>query len=209
MMKDKHFNGTLDVTGTGRVSVAPDEATVSLAVITEGKTAGEAVGANARETQAVVEAVSVQPHHGVTTSGLGVSPIIEYDSSSRARIVGYRATNGVVVKTKIGYAGQIFDAGVNAGANESSGITFGLGNEAQYREDALRLAVRCAFCEARSVAKTADVELEGPESISIDPSGGQMMHRTVALDRSSPATPVIPQDLMITASVRMVFRTKG
>ena len=208
-MKDKHFNGTLDVTGTGRVSVAPDEATISLTVITEGTTAGEAVGLNAKQTQAVIEAVSVQPHHGVTTSGLGVSPIIEYDPSSRPRIVGYRATNCVVVKTKIAYAGQIFDAGIHAGANESSGISFGLSNEAQYREDALRLAVRNAFCEARSVAKTADVELEGPESISIDPSGGNIIHRTVALDRSSPATPVIPQDVMITANVRMVFRTKA
>lgn len=207
-MKDKHSNGTLDVAGTGRVSVAPDEATVSLTVITEGTSASEAVAHNARQTQAVIEAVSAQPHHGVTTSGLGVSPIIEYDSSSRARIVGYRATNCVIVKTKVGYAGQIFDAGVHAGANESSGISFGLGNEAQYREDALRLAVRNAFCEARSVAKTADVDLEGPESISIEPSGGQIMHRTVALDRSSPATPVIPQDLMITATVRVVFRTK-
>lgn len=207
-MKDKHFNGTLDVTGTGRVSVAPDEASVSLTVITEAKTAGEAVGTSAKQTQTVIEAVSAQPHHGVTTSGLGVTPIIEYDSSSRPRIVGYRATNSVIVKTKIGYAGQVFDAGIHAGANESSGISFGLSNEAQYRDDALRLAVRNAYCEARSVAKTADVEIEGPESISIDPSGGQVIHRTVALDRSSPATPVIPQDVMITANVRMVFRTR-
>jgi uncharacterized protein YggE len=207
-MKDKHSSGTLDVTGTGRVTVAPDEATVSLTVLAEAKTAAEAVGLNAKQTQSVIEAVSTQPHHGVTTSGLGVSPIIEYDATSRARIIGYRATNSVVVRTKIGYAGQIFDTGIHAGANESSGITFGLGNETQYREDALRLAVRNAFCEARSAAKTADVELEGPESISIEPGGGQFMHRTVALDRSSPATPVIPQDLMITASVRIVFRTK-
>jgi uncharacterized protein YggE len=207
-MKDKHFNGTLDVTGIGRVSVAPDEATISLTVITEGNTASQAVAANAKQSQTVIDAVSAQPHHGVTTSGLGVSPIIEYDASSRPRIVGYRATNSVVVKTKTGYAGQIFDAGVHAGAHESSGISFGLSNEAQFREDALRLAVRCAYCEARSVAKTADVELEGPESISIEPGGGQVAHRTVALDRSSPATPVIPQDVMISASVRMVFRTK-
>jgi uncharacterized protein YggE len=207
-MKDKHFNGTLDVTGTGRVSVAPDEATISLTVITEGATASEAVGTNAKQSQAVIDAVSAQPHHGVTTSGLGVSPILEYDSQSHPRIVGYRATNCVLVKTKIAYAGQVFDAGIQAGANESSGISFGLSNEGQYREDALRLAVRNAYCEARSVAKTADVELEGPESISIDPSGGNIIHRTVALDRSSPATPVIPQDVMITANVRMVFRTK-
>jgi uncharacterized protein len=208
MMKDKHFNGTLDVSGTGRVSVAPDEATVQLTVLTEGATAAEAVMANARQTQAVVEAVAAQPNHGVTTSGLGVNPIIEYDASSRARITGYRATNSVAVRTKIGYAGQIFDIGIHAGANESSGINFGLGNESQVRDDALRLAVRAAYAEARSVSKAAEIEIEGPESISIEPSGGQIMHRTVSLDRSSPATPVIPQDMMVTATVRMVFRTR-
>jgi uncharacterized protein YggE len=209
MMKGKHGNGTLDVTGNGRVNVAPDEATVNLSVITEGKTAGEAVAANAKHSQSVIDAVTEQPNHGVTTTGLGVSPIIEYDTSKHSRIVGYRATNGVVVKTKIGYAGQVFDAGIRAGANESSGITFGVSNDAQYREDALRLAVRAAFCEARAVATAADVELDGPESIVIEPSGGRVIFRTASLERSAPVTPVIPDDMTISASVRLVFRTRA
>lgn len=206
---DKHGDGTLEVTGVGRVTAAPDEATVSLTVITEGKTAGEAVAANAKQTQSVIEAVTEQPNHGVTTSGLGVNPIFEYDVLSHPRIVGYRATNSVTVKTKIGYAGQVFDAGVQAGANESSGLGFGSSNEAQYREDALRLAVRTAFVEARAVAKAADVELEGPESITIEPSGGRVFFRTASLERNAAATPVLPEDMTITANVRMVFRTRA
>lgn len=209
MMKGKRSNGTLEVTGIGRVNVAPNEATVQLTVITEGKTAGEAVAANAKQTQSVVEAVLEQPNHGVTTSGLGVAPIIEYDVSSKSRIVGYRATNGVVVKTKIGYAGQVFDAGIQSGANESSGVSFGVNNDASYREDALRLAVKSAFAEACTVATSANVELEGPESITIEPTGGRVFFRTASLERSAPATPVIPEDLTITATVRLVFRTKS
>jgi uncharacterized protein YggE len=209
MIKGKHSNGTLDVTGIGRVTVAPDEATVNLSVITEGKTAGEAVAANAKHAQSVIDAVTEQPNHGVTTTGLGVHPIIEYDTSSRSKIVGYRATNGVVVKTKIANAGQVFDAGIQAGANESSGITFGVNNDAQYREDALRLAVRAAFCEALAVATAANVELDGPESIVIEPSGGRVVFRTASLERSAPVTPVIPDDMTITANVRLVFRTKA
>lgn len=209
MLKGKRSNGTLDVTGIGRVTVAPDQATVNLSVITEGKTAGEAVAANAKHTQSVIEAVSEQPNHGVTTTGLGVSPVIEYDTSSRQRIVGYRATNGVIVKTKIGCAGQVFDAGIQAGANESSGISFGVHNDEQYRQDALRLAVRAAFCEARAVAMAADIELDGPESIVIEPSGGKVFFRTASLERSAPMTPVLPDDMTITANVRLVFRTKA
>ncbi len=206
--KDKH-HGTLDVAGTGRIKVAPDEATVHLGAITEGKTASEAVDANAKRTHAVVEAVSAQPNHGVTTSGLAVGPIIEYDASSHVRIVGYRATNNVTVKTKIGYAGQIYDAGIRAGANESSGISFGLRDETTFRQSALELAVKAAYSEARIVAKTAEIELEGPESISIESGGGHIVYRANSMERSAPATPVIPDDMTITASVRVVFRTHG
>lgn len=209
MIKGKRSNGTLEVTGTGRVMVAPDEATVQLTVITEGKTAGEAVAANAQQAQSVIEAVSDQPNHGVTTSGLGVSPIIEYEASSKARIVGYRATNTVVVKTKVDHAGQVFDAGIQAGANESSGISFGVSNDDHCREQALRLAVKDAYFEARTVATTADVDLEGPESITIEPSGGRVFFKMASLERSAPMTPVMPEDMIVTASVRLVFRTKA
>jgi uncharacterized protein YggE len=206
--KDKQYEGTLEVTGVGRVTAVPDEATVHLTVITEGKTAGEAVASNAKQTQNVIEAVTEQPNHGVTTSGLGVTPILEYDTSSHARIVGYQATNSVIVKTKTSNAGQVFDAGVQAGANESSGLSFGLSNDAQYREDALQLAVRAAFAEARAVAKAADVELEGPKTITIEPSGGRVFFRTASFERSAPTTPVLPEALTITATVQLVFQTR-
>ena len=207
-MKDK--SGTLQVTGTGNIKVAPDEAVVHLRIIAEGKTAAEAVTTAASQTDAVIKAVSSQPNHGVTTTGLGVSPIVRYDSQTRVpTIVGFRATNGVEVKTKIAHAGQIFDAGVNAGANQSSGITFRLQDETPLREDALRLAVQMAYKEARLVAKAADVELESPESLQIDPSGVHPRIRAYAAEAAAAATPVIPEDLTVSASVRILFRTKG
>jgi uncharacterized protein YggE len=210
MDKNKQLGGTLEVSGTGKIAVAPDEAIIHLSVITEAKTANEAVAANAQRTQSVIDAVSAEPNHGVTTTGLGVSPMMEYDPGIRSsKIVGYRATNGVTVKTKIDYAGQVFDAGIQVGANESSGISFVVQNEALYREEALRMAVEIAFCEAKVVAETAEVELEGPESIWIDSGLGRMMFRAAALEQAAVQTPLIPEDLTISASVRMVFRTTG
>jgi uncharacterized protein YggE len=208
MKEDKHFHGTLDVSGIGRINVTPDEATVHLTTITEAESASEAVATNSEITQAVVDAVSALPNHGVTTSGLGVNPMLEYEVS-RSRIVGYRATNNVTVKTKIGYAAQVFDAGITAGANESSGISFGLHDETQFREEALRQAIKSAFNEARIAAKAADIQIEGPESILIDSGGGRVVYMAKALERSAPSTPVIPDDMIITASVQIVFRTKS
>jgi uncharacterized protein len=108
-----------------------DEAVVNLGVLTDGKTAAEAVASNAKRTQAMIDAVSSEPNHGVTTLGLSVNPILSYDPGTNVgTIVGFRATNGVEIKTKVGYAGQIYDAGIAAGANQSSGITFRIQNEA-------------------------------------------------------------------------------
>lgn len=212
-MKDRYqqIKGTLEVSGTGRVEVSPDEAVVGLSVVTEAKTAAEAVADNAKATQAVVQAVSALPNHGVTTFGLSVSPLTRYDQATgTTTIVGFRATNGVSVRTKIDYAGRVFDEGIRAGANQSSGIDFRLQNEAPHRERALELAVDEAHAQARAVAKAAGVELVGPRSISVDPSGGpRPLLRATALDASAPPTPVQPGDVTVAASVRIVFRIRS
>lgn len=205
-MTDK--DGSLNVTGIAKVQVAPDEAVIHLGVVTDGKTAGEATAANARQAQAVIDAVSAQPNHGVTTTGLGLSPIMHYDSNTNVgTIVGFRATNGVQIRTKIGYAGQIYDAGMKSGANESSGITFRVQNETPYREEALRLAVADARREAALVAKANEIELRGPETISIDAGGGSVVSRFGPVAKS--ATPVLPDEKTITATVQIQFRTRS
>jgi uncharacterized protein YggE len=58
------------------------------------------------------------------------------------------------------------------------------------------------------VAKAAKVGLEGAESIWIDSGAGRLMFRAMALEQGSVPTPVIPEDLTISASVRIVFRTQ-
>ncbi len=203
------IHGTLQVTGTGKVQVAPDEALIHLGVVVDGKTAAEAVAGNARRTQAVIDAVSAQPNHGVTTLGLSVTPILSYDpNTSVGTIVGFRASNGVEVKTKIGHAGQIYDVGIAAGATQSSGISFRIQHEGPHREEALRVAVEEAYKEASIVARAARVELEGATSIQIDPGGGRIVYRAGALDARAMTTPVAPEDLAIAASVQIQFRTR-
>jgi uncharacterized protein YggE len=203
-------NGTLNVTGIGKVQAAPDEAVVQLSVMTEGKTAIEATASNAKATQAVLDAVASQPNHGVTTTGLSLGPIMSFDpNTSVGTIVGFRATNGVEVKTKVDYAAQIYDAGIAAGANQSSGISFRIQDEAPYREDALRLALDHAYKEANLVAGAINIQLMGPESIRIEPGSERLVLRAGAVDAKAVTTPVIPEDMTIAATVQIVFRTRG
>src|SRR5690606_37218366 len=110
MLKLKNVEGTIEVTASGQISVAPDEAVIGLDVITEAKTAAAAVQANAKRAQAVIDAVAQEPNHGVTTSGLAVGPVYKFDpKTNTSTIVGFRATNSIKVMTKPGYAGQIYD----------------------------------------------------------------------------------------------------
>jgi hypothetical protein len=191
------------------VQVAPDEAIVHLSIVTEGSNAAEAVASNGRQAQAVIDAVSAEPNHGVTTSGLSVYPIMSYDpDTSVGRIVGFRATSGVDVTTKPGYVGQVFDAGITAGANQSSGITFRVQNETPYREEALRLAVEAAFKEAQIVAGAANLDLRGIDSMQVEPGDGVVFFRSEAIDAKMQATPVIPERQTITARVNVQFRTR-
>ncbi|MCX4240741.1 SIMPL domain-containing protein [Paraliomyxa miuraensis] len=209
-MGQQAFQGTIEITGHGHVEVMPDEAIVQLRVITEGKTAEQAVAANATATQQVIDAVSGVPNHGISTFGLGVSPMLRYDQATgTSRIVGFRATDGVRVRTKVDHAARVFDEGIAAGANQSSGIDYRLQNDAPYRAQALQLAVDDAFAQARVLADAAEVELCEPMTISTDVDAAPPSpFRTAALESGAVPTPTLPGELSIPASVRIVFRSE-
>ncbi|MFO7564574.1 MAG: SIMPL domain-containing protein [Enhygromyxa sp.] len=203
-------HGTIEVTGAGEVEVSPDQAVISLSVITQADTAAEASAANARRMHSVIDAVADLPHRRVTTSGLGVTPITRYDPErDNSEITGFRATNSVTVVTEPADAGRIYDAGVKAGANQSSGISYRVADERPYRAEALRLAVERALADARTVAETAALELLGPQSVQIDPGDGAIVYRAAPLATEAPPSPMLPDDITIAASVRMAFRTRS
>lgn len=210
MMEKQQLQATIEVTGNGHVEVAPDEAVVRLSVITQAKTAQAAVAANATATKDVIDAVSGIPNHGLSTFGLSVRPVLHYDQATRmSTIVGFTATNGVNVTTKVDYAAQVFDAGITAGANQSSGIDYRLQNEAPCRDQALQLAVDDAVAQARVLADAAELELEGPMTMTTDVGGRfPLLVRSAALEAGAPPTPTLPGDLTISASVRIMFGSR-
>ena len=72
---------TLNVSATGKADAAPDRATVSAGVVTQGKTAREAMIANATLMTAVFEELESAniPKSNITTSQLSLQP--QYDLS--------------------------------------------------------------------------------------------------------------------------------
>lgn len=196
--------GSLEASGIGSLEVEPDLAVVRLAVITEAATAAEAANQNAASMRDVLDAVEALPHLRVSTVGLSLQPIYVFDpTSGTSSITGYRAENSIKVEAPVDEAGRIFDAGIGAGANTSSGITFKLQDERPFREEALYLAYQQAHADAEAVATAADLLLLGPEAITVEPEGP--IFRPFEMARLADSTPVLPGLLTVSATVRVRF----
>ncbi len=203
-------HGSLETTGIGSIEVAPDVAEVRLSVITEAPTATAAASANAERLREVLDAVEALPHQRVSTVGLSLQPTYRFEpATGESSITGYRAENTIKVETAVEDAGRIFDAGIAAGANTSSGIGFRLQDDRPYREEAIELAYRQAYADARAVASAADVLLLGPEALSVEPESlGPRPLFELARSADAP-TPVLPGLLTVIATVRVRFGLQG
>jgi uncharacterized protein YggE len=198
--------GTLELSGEGRVTVKPDIATIRLSIVTEEKTADEAVLKNARRANEVIERlVRLEiPRDALATTGLSLYPVYQTDPGTNVtHLVGYRAQDSLSVETRVQLAGKVFDTGIAAGATESSGITFSLGDERPHREKALALAIKAARSEADLVCRAMEVKLCGARTIQVLQGGGPIQMRAERMMKTD--TPVLPGDLTISASVRVVF----
>jgi uncharacterized protein YggE len=155
---------TLEVSGTGEVSVPADRARVSFAVETEGKTAGDAARANADAMDAAISSLrgSEAPGLVIETHGYGLQP--QYANRNEPgqgpQIVGYRATNTIsVVTTDVDAVGRLIDAATAAGVNRVASLAFDAQDTEAARKEALAEAVRRARGEAEAIADALGVPL--------------------------------------------------
>ncbi|HYE46890.1 MAG TPA: SIMPL domain-containing protein [Caulobacter sp.] len=147
---------TLNLSAFGEVRQAPDMATITLGVQTEGPTAAEAMRANAaRMTQVIasLKRAGIDPRD-IQTSGLQLNPQYVYQENLPPRLTGYQASNQVTIVVRdLGRLGQVVDASVNSGATNVGGISFGIDN-ADAAQDAARLdAVKALQAKADLYAK--------------------------------------------------------
>ena len=157
---------TIEVTGNGEAHVAPDVASLNLAIETHAATAQQSAGQNAALAQKVVDALNtkLQGKGKVWTGGYSLYP--EYSDSSRPNdkpvVTGYRAENSITVETgEIGMLGGLIDTAIEAGANRINFLNFTLRDESQARSQAIALAAKDAQTQADSLAKSLGVKL-GP-----------------------------------------------
>ena len=212
-MHAEHHAGRITLSATGEIRAAPDMATVSAGVVSEGRTAADALNANSTRMTGVFAALRRAgiAERDMQTSNLQINPVYStssnYTSNDERRITGYRATNTVTARvTDLDGLGATIDALVSAGANQIQGVNFGLEDQ----DDAMRQARLNAVAELRELAdlyaQALGVELsaiiEFSEAGGYRPQPMMMMARAESMDSS---TPIAAGEVGVSVTVNATF----
>lgn len=199
------------VSGTGRATAPPDQATIQIGVqITAPTLAAATQQANETMTK-VLDAIRAQgvDEKDIQTSTYSVNPITNYKEGEPPTVTGYQVMNVVTVTVKdLDNVGKILDAGMGAGANYLGGVFFGIADSTKLDNEARTAAVKDATLIAQTLADAAGVKL-GPvisitEGVSTPSPIPYMEGRVMAADAASPG-PVQTGSLEIVKNVVMRF----
>lgn len=204
----------VSVSATGRVNATPDRASVSIGSSAQADTAATAIEqVNSTMNELIDELKRLDlPGRQIQTSSIQLYPVYAQQdrNDGNRRIVGYRATNNVSVRTDdVARIADVLDLATRIGANQISGPMFELKDADGAQRDALRRAVAEAKKKAQAIAEEMDMKIVRWEEISEAGSnpprpmmyGGEMMAM-----RGSAATPVEPGEIETTATVTLVAR---
>ena len=194
----------ITVTGTGRVSAAPNEAQFSLGVSTKGQTAHAALTANSTQMRKLIDALKAAGVKANDIQTQTVSVGQDYDSDGKSG--GYAAHNSVSVRiTDLNRASAVLEAASQAGANEVYGPNLTRSNRESLEAEALKDAVANARKRAEALADAAGVSLGEVTAIveSGQPDGGPFW--AMAERAADAKAPIEPGREEITASVTVTF----
>jgi hypothetical protein len=161
---------TVSVTGSGKVTLTPDIAYISIGVHTEGKDAAQAVASNNDQAQAVTDALQAAgiDEKDIQTTNFSIYPQQQYDTQGRPTgEITYIVDNTVFVTVRdLETVGDLLDAAVQAGANSINGIQFDVADRTKALSAARQQAMADARTQAEELAQAAGVTLGQVMTIS-------------------------------------------
>ena len=190
---------------TESVKARPDIATIGAGVTTLAPTAVEAMRANAKDMNSVIDRIKALgiAKDDIQTTGISLNAQYDYDRTAQKQVFrGYRASNQVsVVLRDLDDAGKVLDALVAAGATDLSGPNFSIEDDTKAKAAARKAAVERARAQAMEYAEVSGYKgirlLEISEAIRSTP---QPMMR-VAMDMAAEAAPTPVEPGLVAASV--------
>ena len=200
---------TISFSGAGTVSMSPDIGWFTASVVTQAATAAQA---EQQDNDAMAKVISALKSAGIAdkdiqTVEFSLSPIYQ-DSKEPGKmpiLVGYSLRHSIrVTVNDVTALGKMLDLAISNGANDVSGVSFGLSDaKAQQAESqALDLAVKDANNRAKAIANAMGVNLVGPISVSIG-----YYYAPVAMDLKGGVVqaPIMPGQLQYTVNVQITY----
>lgn len=224
----------LNVTAEGRSEREPDMAIFNVGVVTQAKTAAEAMAANATRMESTLAALrrAGLAERDLQTSNVSLQPQYYYPQRERPvrrpdgtvtepaepeppRIIGYEARNTVTVRARrVAEVGRIIDALVAAGANQIDGPHFTLDRPEAAADEARAQALRTARQRAELYAREAG--FRRVRILTITEGGGYypVARQIVVTGQAAsapmappppPPAPVQPGEVMVGISLSVQF----
>jgi uncharacterized protein len=212
-MAERPFDipSAISVTGEAQISVPPDRAQIDAGVTSDAKAAREASDANAAAMGKVLAALKGAgiDEKDVQTSRLSLQPQYAANRNGPSPIVGYRASNRVMVRIRdVGKVAGVIDTLVGAGANDIGNISFSVSHASQLLDDAREGAVADARRKAEIYAKAAGVTLGAPLNISEVGAAAPLLRAKVATAMGEAVSSIAQGEETLSISVNVTFAIK-
>jgi uncharacterized protein YggE len=204
----------LAVTGTGKVTLTPDIAYISIGVHTEAKDVNEALTSNTAQAQKVADALNALAVDAkdIQTTSFNVYPQQQFGPQGEPLDTKYIVDNTVYVTVRdLTKLGQMLDAVVRSGANNINGISFDVSNREEANSQARKAAIEDARKQADELAKAAGVTLDLVQSISLsgNPTPVPMYEAKGGAGMSAGANaPVSAGQMIITVDANITYTLK-
>jgi uncharacterized protein YggE len=210
---DQPAEHTITVAGSGKVTVVPDMATISLGVLVQRNTAKAAREAAAESMTKVVAAVKALgiDDKDIASSSISLQPTYDYtNNGGTPRITGYQLQNTITITVRdLSKLGDVLDDSVISGATTVDGISFDVADRTAAEAKAREAAVADAKAQADTLAKGVGVSITGVASMSETVSTpiwyGPQMAAAGAPAADTAKTPVMPGSTDVTIQVQVTF----
>lgn len=211
-MDDYPKASTIIVGGSSSLSVAPDQATIEIGVVTSAESANLAEQENARISEKIQKNLLLLGivQEKINTSRYTFYPTYNNEKNRSNEIIAYNVNNTVsVTMNDLNKIGDIIDVSIKAGANNINSINFALENNRAIKKQALQSAIIDAKEKAEIIAKSLNKRITNV--LEVSECGTSIENRNVgryslkAASYDSAVTPITPGNVNISASVEVVF----
>ena len=206
--------GTIVVSGTGRVDVAPDVADLRLGVAVTRPTAASARADAAASMTAILAAVDAAgvERRDVRTSLLSVQPRYDYRDGRPPTLTGYELANLIEITVRdLARLGEVVDGALGAGATSMDGLSFRVDDPGPAERQARLAAMAEARARADVLAEAAGLTIRGVVAVveggALPPPGPGFKGARMAMVADAMPTPVEGGTSEIAVTVTVTYET--